>query len=473
MTMEVERPAVAGAPSPAGLSTAEAQRRLSARGPLPALPSSRSYGSIVRANVFTVFNLILAVFGALTLLYADWRDALFLGVFVSNSAIGITQEVRAKRALDRLAALVEPTATLVRDGRPRRVHVEELVVGDLVRLAPGDQVVADGRLVEAEALTLDESIVTGESEPADRHVGDDLRSGSFAVEGAGAYEITAVGRDSYAVQLAGEARRFRHPRSPLERALNRLLVTLVVVMAPLGALLAVALWERETPSDEAIPTSVAAVVSLIPEGLILLAGLVYAVAALRMARRGALVQQLNAVESLASVDLICLDKTGTLTENALRVVDVVRRLVRVGPLRSRFPGRERHADDDRRGVPGGCREAGGRRPVLVPLALERRASRRPGLRPWRTRALRPGPVLGPCRSRGGERAASRCVRDEPDCARRRGPHRCASFPGPGSRRHRGAPATGRPGHGRVLSARRGRPQGDLRRSPRDGRGYCS
>ena len=298
MTMKVERLAAAGAPSSVGLSTAEAQRRLAVRGPLPALPSSRSYGSIVRANVFTVFNLILAVFGALTLLYADWRDALFLGVLISNSAIGITQEVRAKRALDRLAALVEPTATLVRDGRPRRVHVEELVVGDLVRLAPGDQVVADGRLVEAEALTLDESIVTGESEPAERHIGDELRSGSFAVEGAGAYEITAVGRDSYAVQLAGEARRFRHPRSPLERALNRLLVTLVVVMAPLGALLAVALWERQTPSDEAIPTSVAAVVSLIPEGLILLAGLVYAVAALRMARRGALVQQLNAVESL-------------------------------------------------------------------------------------------------------------------------------------------------------------------------------
>ena len=323
MTMAVERPPVAGAPPPVGLSTAEAQRRLAVRGPLPALPSSRSYGSIVRANVFTVFNLILAVFGALTLLYADWRDALFLGVLISNSAIGITQEVRAKRALDRLAALVEPTATLVRDGRPRKVHVEELVVGDLVRLAPGDQVVADGRLVDAESLALDESIVTGESEPAERHIGDELRSGSFAVEGAGAYEITAVGRDSYAVQLAGEARRFRHPRSPLERALNRLLVTLVVVMAPLGALLAVALWERQTPSDEAIPTSVAAVVSLIPEGLILLAGLVYAVAALRMARRGALVQQLNAVESLASVDVICLDKTGTLTENTLRVVDVV------------------------------------------------------------------------------------------------------------------------------------------------------
>ncbi|HEX7256208.1 MAG TPA: HAD-IC family P-type ATPase [Gaiellaceae bacterium] len=322
MTERAERPAAPGAPQ-LGLTEEEAGRRLAARGPVPPLQTSRSYRSIVRANVFTVFNLILLVFGVLTLAFGDWRDALFLGVLVSNSAIGITQEVRAKRALDRLAALVQPTASLVRDGRARKAHVEELVPGDLVRLAPGDQVVADGRLLDADALTLDESILTGESQAVDRRAGAEVRSGSFAVEGAGAYEITAVGADSYAVRIAGEARAFRHPRSPLERALNRLLLTLVLVMVPLGLLLGAALWERRTPFDEAVPTSVAAVVSLVPEGLILLAGLTYAVAALRMARRGALVQQLNAVESLASVDVLCLDKTGTLTESSLRVVDLV------------------------------------------------------------------------------------------------------------------------------------------------------
>jgi P-type E1-E2 ATPase len=320
-----ERPAWTGAPSPSGLSEAEARKRLAARGPAPPPQTSRSYQSIVRANVFTVFNLILLVFGTLTLVFGDWRDALFLGVLVANSAIGITQEVRAKRALDRLAALVQPTATVVRDGNARKAQVDELVVGDLVRLAPGDQVVADGVLVDAAALTLDESILTGESQAVERRSGAEVRSGSFAVEGAGAYGVTAVGEDSYAVRIAGEARRFRHPRSPLERALNRLLLTLVLVMVPLGVLLGTALWERRTPFDEAVPTSVAAVVSLVPEGLILLAGLTYAVAALRMARRGALVQQLNAVESLASVDVLCLDKTGTLTENALRVVDLVER----------------------------------------------------------------------------------------------------------------------------------------------------
>ena len=310
-------------PVPRGLTEAEASRLLAQRDPFEPPATSRSYASIVRANVFTVFNLILLVFGAVTLAFGDWRDALFLGVLVSNSAIGIVQEVRAKRALDRLAALVVPTATVVRDGNERNVQVEELVVGDLVRLAPGDQLVADGTLETSDILRLDESILTGESRPVTPKLGDQVRSGSFAVEGAGSYRVEAIGPQSYAARIAGEARTFRHPRSPLERALNRLLLTLLAVMIPLGLLLGAALWERRTPLEEAVPTSVAAVVSLIPEGLILLASLTYAVAALRMARKGALIQQLNAVESLASVDMVCLDKTGTLTEGGLRLAELI------------------------------------------------------------------------------------------------------------------------------------------------------
>jgi magnesium-transporting ATPase (P-type) len=201
--------------------------------------------------------------------------------------------------------------------------VQELVPGDLVRLKAGDQIVADGPVVESYALAVDESILTGESRPVTREVGEEVRSGSFAVEGGGAYLVEAVGEQSFAARVAGEARVFRHPRSPLERALNRLLLTLVAVMVPLGTLLGFALWERDAPVSEAVPTSVAAVVSMVPEGLILLTSLTYAVAALRMARRGALVQQINAVESLASVDVLCLDKTGTLTESSLRVVELV------------------------------------------------------------------------------------------------------------------------------------------------------
>ena len=306
-----------------GLSEAEAARRRAERGPVEPPATSRSYASIIRANVFTVFNLILLVFGVITLAFGEWQDALFLGILIFNSAIGIYQEARAKKALDRLAALVAPTATVVRDGKTRSVAVEELVTGDLVRLGAGDQVVADGTLATSAGLAVDESILTGESRPVARIAGDEVRSGSFAVEGSGDFTVTAVGSESYAAKIAGEAREFRHPRSPLERALNRLLLILVGVMVPLGVALGYALWERETPFDEAVPTSVAAVVTMVPEGLILLASLTYAVAALRMTRRGALAQQLNAIESLASVDLVCLDKTGTLTEAGLQVVDVV------------------------------------------------------------------------------------------------------------------------------------------------------
>ena len=268
-----------------GLTEGEAVRLLAEREPY--VPTtSRSYASIVRANVFTVFNLILAVAGAATLVFGEWQDALFLGVLVSNSAIGITQEIRAKRALDRLAALVAPTANVVRDGVARTVAVDQVVPGDLLRVQPGDQVVADGELVRAEGVTLDESILTGESRPVLRELGAHVRSGSFVVEGAGEFVVEAVGQESYAARIAGEARAFRHPRSPLERAFNRLLLTLVAVIAPLGIVLGVALWERRTPLDEAVPTSVAAVVTLVPEGLILLASLTFAVAAPADGRAG-------------------------------------------------------------------------------------------------------------------------------------------------------------------------------------------
>jgi cation-transporting P-type ATPase E len=316
-------PAIAVPASDDGLTEAEARRRLEAR-PRPAgKQSSRSYASIVRANVFTIFNLILVVFGVLVLAFGDARDALFLGVVVANSAIGIFQEVRAKRALDALAALVQPTATVVRDGERRRVHVDELVVDDRVELQAGDQVVADGTLVSASGLRVDESVLTGESRPVERKAGDEVRSGSFAVEGVGAFVVTAVGAESYAERITGEARAFRHPRSPLEREMNRLLLVLVAVIAPLGGLLGYALWSQDTPTSEAVSESAAAVVTLVPEGLILLASLTYAVAATRMSRRGVLVQQLNAVESLASVDTVCLDKTGTLTEPKPFVLDAV------------------------------------------------------------------------------------------------------------------------------------------------------
>jgi cation-transporting ATPase E len=305
-----------------GLTEAEAQRRIAARGPQVPAASSRSTASIVRANVLTVFNAILVAMGVLTLAFGAWQDALFLGIVVANSGIGIAQELRAKRKLDELAALVAPHATVVRDGVARELAVEDVVEGDLVKVEAGDQVVADGTLDEAAALSLDESILTGESHPVQRGPGEEVRSGSFAVEGAGSYTVTAVGDDSYAQRIAGEARAFRHPRSPLERALNRLLLVLVAVMVPLGTIFVYSLWQRDAPIGEAVTTAVAGIVTLVPEGLVLLASLTFAAAALQLARRGALAQQLNATESLASVDVLCLDKTGTLTHPGLRVVAI-------------------------------------------------------------------------------------------------------------------------------------------------------
>jgi P-type E1-E2 ATPase len=307
----------------AGLSEAEARRRLAERPAAQPDTHTRSTASIVRANVLTPFNAILVVLGAITLVFGDWRDALFLGIVVANSGIGIWQELKAKRTLDGLAALVAPHATVVRDGEHRRLAVEEVVPGDLVHVQAGDQLVADGTVLTAEGLTLDESILTGESRPVARRAGEDVLSGSFAVEGAGTYEVTAVGADSYAERVTGVAKEFRHPRSPLERNLNRLLYVLVGVMVPLGTLLIVALVKQDIGTRQAVETAVAGIVTLVPEGLILLASLTFAASAVRLARQGALAQQLNAIESLASVDVVCLDKTGTLTEARPRVVATV------------------------------------------------------------------------------------------------------------------------------------------------------
>ncbi|MBS1843492.1 MAG: HAD-IC family P-type ATPase [Actinobacteria bacterium] len=314
---------MATATSPPGLTEAEAERRLKDAGPPHEQRTSRSYLSIAIANTFTVFNLILAGFGIATIVFGNPKDALFLGILVANVAIGTFQEVRAKRALDRLAALVVAKATVVRDGEPRQVPVGEVVVGDLVRIGSGDQLPADGKLLRSEGLALDESDLTGESEPVVRRVGEEVFSGTFALEGEGDLEATAVGAESHAARLTETAKRFRHPRSPLERSMDRLLIIMVGTMAPLGIGLGISLAVRNVSQSEAVETLTAGIVNIVPEGLILLVSLTAAVTAAKMARKGILAQQLNAIESLASVSVMCTDKTGTLTEASLRVVETI------------------------------------------------------------------------------------------------------------------------------------------------------
>jgi cation-transporting P-type ATPase E len=304
-----------------GLSEAEAQKRLHRLGP-PADTSSRSVVSIVAGNVFTLFNAIIGGFFLLILSLGLFADALFGLVAIVNSAIGIRQELKAKQILDRLALLVAPKAKVVRDGALRELRGEEVVPGDIVRVEPGDQIVADGVLVSSRGLTLDESILTGESDGVRKQEQERLLSGAFCLSGSGYYEVDAVREQSHAEKVAGEARTFRHPPSPLQLEVNRVLKATTILMVPLALILVAALSIRAVAFDEAAQTATAGLVTLIPEGLVLLMSVTLAVAAMRLARMNTLVQQMAATESLAAVDTICVDKTGTLTDGTLELVSV-------------------------------------------------------------------------------------------------------------------------------------------------------
>ena len=308
-------------PVSTGLSAAEAAERLRKLGPPPE-DSSRSTASIVAGNVLTLFNAIIGAFFVLALLLGLFADAIFGLIAVVNSYIGIRQELKAKATLDELAVLVAPRAEVVRDGRVVELTADEVVPGDLVRVGPGDQLVADGEVVESRGLTLDESVLTGEADGIRKATGDRALSGSFCVSGSGSYVVDAVREESYAGRLAGEAKAFRHPPSPLQQEVNRVIVACTYVMLPLAAILIAVLSLRNIGIQEAAQTAIAGLVTLIPEGLVLLMSVTLAVAAVRLARRDTLVQQMSATESLAAVDTICVDKTGTLTAGELRLVGV-------------------------------------------------------------------------------------------------------------------------------------------------------
>ncbi|MDX6651644.1 MAG: cation-transporting P-type ATPase [Solirubrobacterales bacterium] len=304
-----------------GLSKAEAALRLKRLGPVEQA-SSRSMASIVAGNVFTLFNAILAVFFVLVLSLGLFADALFGLIAIVNSYIGIRQETKAKETLDRLAVLAAPRARVLRDGEVAELHGDEVVPGDVVRVEPGDQLVADGAVMHSRGLTLDESALTGESDGVRKRRGEKVLSGSFCIAGSGFYEVEAVREQSHAGRIAGEARAFRHPPSPLQLEVNRLLRATTYVMAPLGAVLIFALHARHTELREAAQTATAGLITMIPEGLVLLMSVTLAVAAVRLAKQNTLVQQMSATEALAAVDTVCVDKTGTLTDGNLELIAV-------------------------------------------------------------------------------------------------------------------------------------------------------
>ncbi len=297
-----------------GLTAAEVAERV-ARGEVNETGerTSRTYGEIIRANVFTRFNAILGVMLAVILVVGQIQDALFGIVLVANSLIGIVQETRAKRKLDSLAVQVAAHARIVRDGEVQEVAVDDIVLDDLLELRTGDQVPVDGIVHVADGLEVDESLLTGESEPIDKTPDAEVLSGSFVVSGSGRFQATHVGPDAYARKLAAEARQFTLVRSELMEGINTLLRYIQFLLVPVSALL---LWRQlgNNSLDEALVGTVAGVVGMVPEGLVLLTSLAFGIAAVMLARRNVLVQELPAVEVLARVDVVCLDKTGTLTE---------------------------------------------------------------------------------------------------------------------------------------------------------------
>jgi cation-transporting ATPase E len=283
-------------------------------------PTSRSVAEIVRRNVLTFFNGLLFVLLVAILIVGDVRDALFGLVLFLNMAIGIFQELRAKRTLDKLSLLAAPGARVVRDGASAEIAVRDVVLDDVIELRRGDQVVADGEVLEAAGLEIDESLLTGESRPVVMRAGDRLMSGSFCVAGTGRMKADGVGAASYAQRLAAEAKRFRRVPSELRRTTNRILKVIAVLLVPIGVLLAATRWAKALVLGVVVPETVSGLVGMIPQGLVLLTSIAFAVSVIKLARRRALIEELPAVEVLARVDVVCLDKTGTLTEPDLEVV---------------------------------------------------------------------------------------------------------------------------------------------------------
>ena len=299
-----------------GLGAADVEARIAA-GATNAVEAqtSQSWGQIFRRNAFTRLNLLLVTLGGATLATGSGPDATFLAIAVINTVVGSVQEVRAKRSLDALAVINAPRARIVRDGLVQEIGPEGVVVDDLLDLRPGDQLTADA-VVVADGGELDESLATGESDPVPKTTGDSLASGSWVVAGALRARVVGVGVDSYANRLAAQARRFSLSSSELMNGINLVLRVLSWLMVGIAPVLFLRQLQTE-PWRLAIRSTVAGLVGMIPEGLVLLTTLAFLTAAVRLSKRRVLVQELPAVETLAHVDALCLDKTGTLTEGGI------------------------------------------------------------------------------------------------------------------------------------------------------------
>jgi cation-transporting ATPase E len=305
-----------------GLSERQVAARRS-RGEQNVFPSrtGRSYLQILRKNAFTFINTVLFAIGAVLVLMGHIGDAVVTaGLVLLNVVVGVVQEGRAKRKLDRIALLTRPKATVLREGEERTLDPQEVVLGDTLVARPGDQIVVDGALIGEARVEVDESLLTGESERVQKSRGDVLYSGTFCASGTAVYEALKVGPDALINQMTKGARAFRQVKTPLQKEVDLVIRVLVMVVSVLGVLLAISFFLHGVPVVEGVQAA-AVIVALVPQGLFFMTTVAYAMGVLRVAGKGALIQEANAVESCSHVDLLCLDKTGTLTTNRVSFRD--------------------------------------------------------------------------------------------------------------------------------------------------------
>jgi cation-transporting ATPase E len=307
-----------------GLTFAEVAERVRA-GQVNRLPSSEGadYARIVLRNVLTVFNALVVPCAVALFVFGKYQGALAVsGLACSITAIGLVQELRAKWQLAKLAILVETSARVKRDGNAMTIPAGDVVQDDLVLLASGASVVADGVVTESHYLDVDEALLTGESDPVRRNVGDRLLSGSFCVAGEGSYKAEQVGKNAFAQNTTAEARAYRYTPGPLTQLLNAVVNWLTAIAVALCALYGVLAWFGRVGEVELVQNIAATITSMVPQGLVLTATLAFTAGAVRLSLRGAVVQRLSAVESMAGIDVICTDKTGTLTTNRLALARI-------------------------------------------------------------------------------------------------------------------------------------------------------
>ncbi len=307
-----------------GLTDAEVAARL-AEGKSNDIPerATRRVAQIVRANVFTRINAILGVLLLIVLATGSVINGMFGLLIIANSIIGMIQELRAKQTLDNLAILGQAKPLVRRQSGTRTMSPSEVVLDDVIELGPGDQVVVDGEVLEQDNLEIDESLLTGEADSIAKHVGEQVMSGSFVVAGSGAYRATKVGHEAYAAKLAAEASKFTLVKSELRSGINKILQFITYLLIPAGLLtIYTQLFTTHAGWRDSVLRTVGALVPMVPEGLVLITSIAFAVGVVRLGQRQCLVQELPAIEGLARVDVVCADKTGTLTETGMRVSDV-------------------------------------------------------------------------------------------------------------------------------------------------------